>query len=157
MQIDEQHIAEPGLVVLDITAADKDTLRTVMDVLQQWWATSGIAPVRRFRAPAAFPARVGIDRAGRRARTRAGRAARSGGAVLGDVYAGRVRAVPRRRAPGFGHHAPQAQLPGNQARHGPPPGLPATTPTSRSWRSTSAAVWSARVSVVWPSRSEIRS
>lgn len=31
MQIDEQHVAEPGLVVLDITAADEDTLRAVMD------------------------------------------------------------------------------------------------------------------------------
>ncbi|MFH8371829.1 DUF6207 family protein [Streptomyces sp. NPDC018031] len=25
MRIDEQHLAEPGLVVLDITAADEDT------------------------------------------------------------------------------------------------------------------------------------
>ena len=38
MQIDEQHVAEPGLVVLDIAAADEDTLRAVMKALQQQWA-----------------------------------------------------------------------------------------------------------------------
>ncbi|MBT2511333.1 hypothetical protein J7I98_37065 [Streptomyces sp. ISL-98] len=43
----EQHIAEPGLVVLDITAADEDTVRTVMDGLQQQWATSDVTPVWR--------------------------------------------------------------------------------------------------------------
>ncbi|WP_251061644.1 DUF6207 family protein [Streptomyces sp. ISL-100] len=31
MRIDEQHIAEPGLVVLDVTAADEETLRAVLD------------------------------------------------------------------------------------------------------------------------------
>ncbi|MEU6988541.1 DUF6207 family protein [Streptomyces sp. NPDC046324] len=36
---------EPGLVVLDVTAADEDTVRAVMDTLQQQWATSGITPV----------------------------------------------------------------------------------------------------------------
>ncbi|MFD5099359.1 DUF6207 family protein [Streptomyces albidochromogenes] len=47
MKIDAQHISEPGLVVLDATAADEGTLRAVMDCLQQRWATSGITPVRR--------------------------------------------------------------------------------------------------------------
>ncbi|MFH8577096.1 DUF6207 family protein [Streptomyces zaomyceticus] len=47
MKIDDQHIAEPGLIVLDITAADEGTLQTVMGSLQQQWATSGISPVRR--------------------------------------------------------------------------------------------------------------
>ncbi|MFD3571813.1 DUF6207 family protein [Streptomyces sp. NPDC058667] len=37
MRIDEQHITEPGLVVLDITAADEDTVRAVMNGLQQQW------------------------------------------------------------------------------------------------------------------------
>ncbi|MCX5166162.1 DUF6207 family protein [Streptomyces sp. NBC_00264] len=45
MEIDAQHINEPGLVVLDITAADEDTAHTVMAALEQRWATSGITPV----------------------------------------------------------------------------------------------------------------
>ncbi|MEV3993639.1 DUF6207 family protein [Streptomyces sp. NPDC049837] len=49
MQIDEQHIAEPWLVVLDALAADEDTLAAVMEGLQHKWATSGISPV--WRAP----------------------------------------------------------------------------------------------------------
>ncbi|MFJ1847106.1 DUF6207 family protein [Streptomyces sp. NPDC088146] len=46
MKIDAQHITEPGLVVLDITAADEDTARAVMAAMEQRWATSGITPVR---------------------------------------------------------------------------------------------------------------
>ncbi|MET9513449.1 DUF6207 family protein [Streptomyces flavidovirens] len=30
MRIDAQHVTEPGLVVLDVTAADEDTIREVM-------------------------------------------------------------------------------------------------------------------------------
>ncbi|MEU3633019.1 DUF6207 family protein [Streptomyces fradiae] len=41
------HVDEPGLVVLDIAAADEETARTVMDTLDRLWATSGAAPVRR--------------------------------------------------------------------------------------------------------------
>ncbi|WP_344430813.1 DUF6207 family protein [Streptomyces lavendulocolor] len=41
MNIDEQHVAESGLAVLDVTAADEETVRSVMDGLQQLWATSG--------------------------------------------------------------------------------------------------------------------
>ncbi|MFB7918025.1 DUF6207 family protein [Streptomyces sp. NPDC056061] len=61
MKTDEQHVAEPGLVVLDITAADEDTLCAVMDGLQQRWATSGIAPVRRLPGEAGVRARVYAD------------------------------------------------------------------------------------------------
>ncbi|MFF9594057.1 DUF6207 family protein [Streptomyces sp. NPDC014646] len=61
MQIDEQRIAEPGLVVLDITAADEDTLYAVMDGLQQQWATSGITPVRRLPGEPGVRARVYAD------------------------------------------------------------------------------------------------
>ncbi|MER5418137.1 DUF6207 family protein [Streptomyces virginiae] len=43
--IDEQHIAEPGLVVLDITGGDEDTVRAVMAALEERWATSGIVPM----------------------------------------------------------------------------------------------------------------
>ncbi|MEU3408575.1 DUF6207 family protein [Streptomyces sp. NPDC006670] len=42
--IDEQHIAEPGLVVLDITGGDEDTIRAVMAALEDRWATSGVDP-----------------------------------------------------------------------------------------------------------------
>ncbi len=35
MKIDEQHIAGPRLVVLDITAGGEGTIRTLMDGLQQ--------------------------------------------------------------------------------------------------------------------------
>ncbi|MFD8149078.1 DUF6207 family protein [Streptomyces sp. NPDC059708] len=45
--IDEQHIAEPGLVVLDITGGDEDTVRAVMTALEERWATSGIVPMQR--------------------------------------------------------------------------------------------------------------
>ena len=61
MQIDEQCIAEPGLAVLDITAADEDTIRLVMDALQQHWATSGITPVWRMLGQAGVLARVCAD------------------------------------------------------------------------------------------------
>ncbi|WP_331749306.1 DUF6207 family protein (plasmid) [Streptomyces sp. NBC_00984] len=46
MKIDaqHQHIDEPGLVVLDITAANEETAHAVMAELEQWWATSGITP-----------------------------------------------------------------------------------------------------------------
>ncbi|GAA1549066.1 DUF6207 family protein [Streptomyces albidochromogenes] len=45
-KIDEQHINEPGLVVLDISAADEATVHAVMTDLGEWWATSGITSVR---------------------------------------------------------------------------------------------------------------
>ncbi|MFB6879166.1 DUF6207 family protein [Streptomyces sp. NPDC056323] len=35
MKIDAQYIDEPGLVVLDITAADEDTAHAVMAALEQ--------------------------------------------------------------------------------------------------------------------------
>lgn len=61
MEIDAQHIREPGLVVFDITAADEATARAVMEDLQQWWATSGIAPVRSDPGAAGVRARVYAD------------------------------------------------------------------------------------------------
>ncbi|MEV7560167.1 DUF6207 family protein [Streptomyces sp. NPDC089795] len=53
--IDEQHIAEPGLVVMDITGGDEDTVRAVMAALEEHWATSGVGPVRRGGSPASGP------------------------------------------------------------------------------------------------------
>ncbi|MFK0259669.1 DUF6207 family protein [Streptomyces sp. NPDC090445] len=60
-QIDEQHIAEPGLVVLDITGSDEDTVTTAMKCLEQVWATSGIAPIRRTPGEPGVRARVYAD------------------------------------------------------------------------------------------------
>ncbi|OEJ28722.1 hypothetical protein AS594_33965 [Streptomyces agglomeratus] len=58
MRIDEQHVTEPGLVVLDVTAADEDTIHEVMEGLQQLSATSGITPVWCTPGEAGVRARV---------------------------------------------------------------------------------------------------
>ncbi|MEU1171763.1 DUF6207 family protein [Streptomyces microflavus] len=51
--IDARHVSEPGLVVLDVTAADKGDRPALVDGLQQLWATSGITttPLRPAPAP----------------------------------------------------------------------------------------------------------
>ncbi|MFJ6017534.1 DUF6207 family protein [Streptomyces sp. NPDC092952] len=59
--IDERHIAGPGLVVLDITGGDEDTVRTVMAALEGLWATSGISLVRREPGVPGVRARVYAD------------------------------------------------------------------------------------------------
>ncbi|MEU9376487.1 DUF6207 family protein [Streptomyces sp. NPDC048255] len=59
--IDEQHIAEPGLVVLDITGRDEDTVRAVMASLEGRWATSGVVPVRRDPGELGVRARIYAD------------------------------------------------------------------------------------------------
>ncbi|MFI8966994.1 DUF6207 family protein [Streptomyces sp. NPDC053493] len=61
MQIDEEHIGEPGLVVLDIIAADEGTVRAVMEGLQHKWATSGVTPLWRVPGEAGVRARVHAD------------------------------------------------------------------------------------------------
>ncbi|MGW1659066.1 DUF6207 family protein [Streptomyces atratus] len=61
MKIDTQHIDEPGLVVLDITAADETTAHAVMAELEQWWATSGIMPVQREPGTPGVKARIYAD------------------------------------------------------------------------------------------------
>ncbi|WP_331718983.1 DUF6207 family protein (plasmid) [Streptomyces virginiae] len=60
-RIDEQHLAEPGLVVLDITGGDEDTVRAVMATLEGRWATSGIVPVRREPGQPGVRARIYAD------------------------------------------------------------------------------------------------
>ncbi|MER8199670.1 DUF6207 family protein [Streptomyces microflavus] len=60
-EIGEQHINEPGLVVLDITAADEDTLRLAVAQLEERWATSGPAPVRRVPGRPGVTCRVYAD------------------------------------------------------------------------------------------------
>ncbi|MFE5097875.1 DUF6207 family protein [Streptomyces sp. NPDC056638] len=61
MKIDTQHIDEPGLVVLHITAADETTAHAVMAEQEQWWATSGIMPVQREPGMPGVKARVYAD------------------------------------------------------------------------------------------------
>ncbi|MFD0036962.1 DUF6207 family protein [Streptomyces anulatus] len=59
--IDARHVSEPGLVVLDITAADEETALALMDELQQLWATSGITEIRRDPTRPGVRARVHAD------------------------------------------------------------------------------------------------
>ncbi|MGW6244423.1 DUF6207 family protein [Streptomyces roseolus] len=47
--VDPIHLAEPGLIVLDITAPDEATLHTAAEHLGRHWATSGTP--RPHRAP----------------------------------------------------------------------------------------------------------
>ncbi|MGI5359445.1 DUF6207 family protein [Streptomyces sp. CA-252508] len=61
MEIDQQRIAEPGLVVLDVAAADEDTVHALMESSQQTWATYGITPVRRTPGEPDVRARVYVD------------------------------------------------------------------------------------------------
>ncbi|MFB7852368.1 DUF6207 family protein [Streptomyces sp. NPDC056053] len=61
MEIDAQHIDEPGLVVLDITATDEESAIVVMAELEQQWATSGITPVRSEPGVPGVRARVYAD------------------------------------------------------------------------------------------------
>ncbi|MFJ5741043.1 DUF6207 family protein [Streptomyces microflavus] len=60
-EIGEQHISEPGRVVLDITATDEDTLRLAVTQLEKRWATSGPAPVRRVPGRPSVTSRVYAD------------------------------------------------------------------------------------------------
>ncbi|MFE5118399.1 DUF6207 family protein [Streptomyces sp. NPDC056669] len=59
--IDEVHVCEPGLVVLDITAQDEETVRAVTSRLDQLWATSGIGQVRRLAGEPGVRARLYAD------------------------------------------------------------------------------------------------
>ncbi|MBT2401225.1 hypothetical protein J7E89_36115 [Streptomyces sp. ISL-100] len=60
-KIDEQRVSQPGLVVLDITAADEATVHAVMAGLGEWWATAGVAPVRREPGVPGVKARIYAD------------------------------------------------------------------------------------------------
>ncbi|MCX4792739.1 MULTISPECIES: DUF6207 family protein [unclassified Streptomyces] len=45
--IHAQHLSEPGLADLHITAPDEATAHTVTTALEQQWATTGIGPVQK--------------------------------------------------------------------------------------------------------------
>ncbi|MFH8371429.1 DUF6207 family protein [Streptomyces sp. NPDC018031] len=59
--VDEVHVSEPGLVVVDITAHDEATAQAVMGELEKRWATSGVARVRRVPGAPGVTARVYAD------------------------------------------------------------------------------------------------
>ncbi|MER5462012.1 DUF6207 family protein [Streptomyces sp. NPDC002668] len=59
--IDEQHVSEPGLLVLDITAADETTALAAMAELDRHWATSGAGAVRRVPGEPGVKARLYAD------------------------------------------------------------------------------------------------
>jgi hypothetical protein len=59
--IDPTHLAEPGLLVLDVAAPDEATANAAMTALQQLWATSGVMPVRRLSGEPGVHARVYAD------------------------------------------------------------------------------------------------
>ncbi|MFE6130085.1 DUF6207 family protein [Streptomyces sp. NPDC056437] len=45
--IDAVHVGEPGLLVLDITAADEPTAQRALDQLNVLWATDASGRIRR--------------------------------------------------------------------------------------------------------------
>ncbi|MFC9425793.1 DUF6207 family protein [Streptomyces sp. NPDC056987] len=57
---DGQHVSAPGLLVIDITAADEATAHAAM-TLDRLWATSGPRPVRRNPGQAGVKARLYED------------------------------------------------------------------------------------------------
>ncbi|MGR3935298.1 DUF6207 family protein [Streptomyces sp. BRA346] len=60
-RIDEVHVSEPGLVVVDIAALDEETAGAVMSRLDDLWATSGIGRVRRVAGEPGVRARLYAD------------------------------------------------------------------------------------------------
>lgn len=58
VRIDEQRLGEPGLLVLDITAADEATAQAAMRDLDALWMTFAVARVRRVPGEVGVRARV---------------------------------------------------------------------------------------------------
>ncbi|MFC9431668.1 DUF6207 family protein [Streptomyces sp. NPDC056987] len=58
---DRQHLCAPGLLVIDITAADEATAHAAMATLDRLWATSGPRPVHRTPGQAGVQARLYVD------------------------------------------------------------------------------------------------
>ncbi len=59
--IDPIHLTEPGLVVVDITAADEDTLQAAAEHLNRHWTTSGTPKARRISGEPGVTARLYAD------------------------------------------------------------------------------------------------
>ncbi|MFJ6452240.1 DUF6207 family protein [Streptomyces hydrogenans] len=59
--IDPLHLAEPGLVVVDITAVDEATVQTAAEQLGRCWATSGTPKARRIPSEPGVTARLYAD------------------------------------------------------------------------------------------------
>ncbi|WP_406052258.1 DUF6207 family protein [Streptomyces virginiae] len=57
-EIAEQHLAEPGLVVFDVTGADEDTVRAAVDAPGRLYAISGPGRLRRVPGQAGVRVRV---------------------------------------------------------------------------------------------------
>ncbi len=60
-RIDEQHLAESGLVVFHVTAANEGTALQVMGALERLRAASGTATLRRTPGAPGIQARVYAD------------------------------------------------------------------------------------------------
>ncbi|GGR33120.1 DUF6207 family protein [Streptomyces netropsis] len=59
--IDDGQVAEPGMVILDVTTHDEATAHVVMSALERSWATSGVGPVRREPGESGGKARIYAD------------------------------------------------------------------------------------------------
>jgi hypothetical protein len=59
--IDEQHVSEPGLLVLDITAADEATAFAALHALDRMWASSGTHRLWRVPGQAGLKTRLYAD------------------------------------------------------------------------------------------------
>ncbi|MFE9446516.1 DUF6207 family protein [Streptomyces sp. NPDC006602] len=99
-RIDEQRMAQPGLVILDITAADEATARAAMTELDRLWATSGIAVVRRVPGEPGVKARLYAHLRRRPAAPPRGDDTVPYAALLGAYWL-----EPDREEPGGRHHA----------------------------------------------------
>lgn len=60
-RIDEQHVSESGLLVLDITAADESTAAAALRELDRLWASSGANRVWRVPGEPGVKARLHVD------------------------------------------------------------------------------------------------
>ncbi|MFC9626271.1 DUF6207 family protein [Streptomyces sp. NPDC056930] len=58
---DPFHVSEPGLLVVDLTPADKETVQAAIDALGRRWATSGGGRARRVPGEPGVTARLYTD------------------------------------------------------------------------------------------------
>ncbi|MFF9143921.1 DUF6207 family protein [Streptomyces sp. NPDC014861] len=59
--IEPIHLTEPGLVVVDITAADEETLQAAAEQLVRRWTTSGTPKPRRIPGEPGVTVRLYAD------------------------------------------------------------------------------------------------